>query len=105
MIIRVICLVEFLLALYLYFVSPSRIILHFSALGIPDNYGPKYGIFIQPILLSFISEILIFIVKRNRKYAELYDFPDLLLNEWKYISAIIILFFIFSYIMFLQVFS
>ena len=63
-------IVLWVLALYIYFIAPPTIPIHFDASGKADNYGSKITILIMPI----IGSIIYFGISQLNKYPHIFNY-------------------------------
>ncbi|MGT2704196.1 DUF1648 domain-containing protein [Streptococcus parauberis] len=87
----------------IYIIAPDIIVLHFNS-GKPDYYGEKISLFIFFLITLLVGELGIIYFKINRKKNNMINFPELILNEGKFIQILFIIVLVFISAMIHQLF-
>lgn len=103
LIIRALYGATYLIAVILLIIGPSIVITHWGESGQADATDTSLMIFLLPVILTIIGEIMIFLSKRKRKQGGVSNLPLVFTSEWRYVAGFAVIVVIFVLIMFHQV--
>lgn len=81
-------------------VAPQSVALHITADNVVDSSSSRFILLLEPLLLIIVNE---FSIKRYRRNFSLTEAPMILVKEWYYISAAIVLLITFIFVMYQQI--
>lgn len=94
---------SFVFSLILFILAPSRIVMHFNGVGVPDSWFGPSGLYLEPILLFVIAWICERVAIHARRRDGLIDLPSVTFGEWRLLALVFIAMVVFALLQLYQI--
>lgn len=94
---------SWLLTLVLVLIAPRSVAMHFNAAGQVDSTSGRWGLLLEPVLLSLIAGGCSWLAHAQRRRNNLTTLPVILVDEWRYLGLLVVILVVFGWLQLNQV--